>query len=406
MSAVEGTMKTESAPGARLAGLDGLRGLAMLGVIFCHLQVFNLGWTGLSSFFVLSGFLITRILLGDRERAEGLGDYFKRFYVRRTLRVFPIYYAYLAAVGLSSLFVPALAKVQGDLPAAFLYVYNFQAIAGSEHSRMLNHLWSLSVEEQFYLVWPWVIVLLPRKYLAHLCIALIAVGPLIREALVSFVLPLFGDNRDVYPIYAYLNTASHLDAFAFGALINLVNWRPRAWHLALTLIAAFAVGLAINGSFGMSRLAFGWPLFMPYGHQYAWGYTVVNFFWFMTICAILSGGWTKRFFSLPLLDYLGKRSYSTYIIHFPVLGAMNTWWQSSVQANGVFAGTALFAVPYLAVVFTLSGLSYRFIELPFNNLRDRFGARSKSAAALAGDAVPTPAPTAALSSSDYARFRA
>src|SRR5882672_7423013 len=81
--------RVESA-GGRLQGLDGLRGLAMLGVIACHLNVLTIGWTGLSSFFVLSGFLITRILLNDREQSETLGGYFRRFYIRRVLRVFPI----------------------------------------------------------------------------------------------------------------------------------------------------------------------------------------------------------------------------------------------------------------------------------------------------------------------------
>jgi peptidoglycan/LPS O-acetylase OafA/YrhL len=369
---------------ARLEGLDGLRGLAMLGVIFCHLHVFNLGWTGLSSFFVLSGFLITRILLSDLRQSDGLGSYFKRYYIRRTLRVFPVYYAYLVALTIASFAVPALAKLQGDLPAAFLYLYNFQAIASSEHSRMLNHLWSLSVEEQFYLVWPWLIALMPRRHIPYLCMALIASGPIIRESLSSVVLPQFGTDEQYLPIHTYLITASHLDAFAFGALINFVSWQPRAWHLLLTLALAFAVGFAVNGSFGMNRLAFGWPLFMPYGHQYAWGYTVVNFFWFMVICAILAGGGLQRFFSLPVLDYLGKRSYSTYIIHYPVLGLMSGWWQGLLQAHGTVVGTAIFALPYLALVFTLSGLSYRWVEMPFNNLRERFQSRRSELAASAG----------------------
>jgi len=353
----------------------------MLGVIFCHLQVFNLGWTGLSSFFVLSGFLITRILLNDRAHADGLGSYFKRFYLRRTLRVFPIYYAYLIALTVASLLVPALAKVQGDLPAAFLYVYNFRAMGEHGHSRMLSHLWSLSVEEQFYLVWPWVIALVSRRQLLWLCVALVATGPLIREALVSLILPRFSAEAQIFPIYTYLITVSHLDAFAIGALINLIDWRPRAWQLWATLIAAFALGFAVNGGYGMEHMALGWPLFMPHGHQYAWGYTVVNFFWFLVMCAILGGGRIQRFFSLPLLDYLGKRSYSTYIIHFPVLAALGGWWHSLLQAHGVALGTLLFAVPYLAIVFTLSALSYRFVEVPFNNLRDRLGARQKPSVA-------------------------
>jgi peptidoglycan/LPS O-acetylase OafA/YrhL len=365
----------------RLEGLDGLRGLAMLGVIFCHLHVFNLGWTGLSSFFVLSGFLITRILMGDLQQSAGVGGYFKRYYIRRTLRVFPVYYAYLIALTIAAATVPALAKLQDELPAAFLYVYNFQSIVVPEHSRMLNHLWSLSVEEQFYLIWPWIIALVPRRHIPTVCLVLIAAGPVVREALTSMLFPALGAKPEVIPIYTYLTTASHFDAFAFGALINFVDWRPRTWHLLATIALAFTVGLLVNGSFGMDRLSFGWPLFMPRAHQYAWGYTLVNFFWFLVICAILAGGRIQRFFSLPVLDYLGKRSYSTYIIHYPVLGAFSAWWEGLLHAHGFLIGTAIFVPPYLAVVFALSAASYRFIEMPCNQLRDRFQARQDRARA-------------------------
>lgn len=367
----------------RLEGLDGLRGLAMLGVIFCHLHVFNLGWTGLSSFFVLSGFLITRILMADMRKSDSLGGYFKRYYIRRTLRVFPVYYAYLIALTIAAFAVPALTKLQDDLPFAFLYVYNLHSISASEHSRMLNHLWSLSVEEQFYLIWPWVIALVPRRHIPTICLALIAAGPVMREVLASVVFPQLGARAEVIPIYTYLATVSHFDAFAFGALISFVDWRPRAIHLLATLALMVAVGLLVNGSFGMERLSFGWPLFMPHAHQYAWGYTLVNFFWFLVICAILGGGRMQRFFSIPVLDYLGKRSYSTYIIHYPVLGAFSGWWEGLLQAHGTIVGTAIFIVPYLTLVFFLSALSYRFVEMPFNGLRDRYQARHDRAEQVA-----------------------
>jgi peptidoglycan/LPS O-acetylase OafA/YrhL len=360
----------------RLQGLDGLRGLALMMVIIAHLSIFSIGWVGMQSFFVLSGFLITRILLNDRKQADTLGAYFRRFYVRRALRVFPIYYAYLIALTALVFIIPALHRVQGELPAAYLYYYNWQMMMSHEHTRMLGHLWSMSVEEQFYLVWPWFIAFVPRAYIPYVCVVLIGLGPLVREAAISVLFPSLGLSGHRLPIYTYIFTGSHVDAFAFGGLINFVQWRPRAVHLAITAALALVVGLAINGAYGMDSLSFGWPLFMPYGYQYSWGYSVVNFFCFLVICAILAGGSVRRFFSIRLLDYLGKRSYSSYVIHFPLLAFMDPLQTKLVYAWGQFPGTLLFAIPYLAAVFVASGLMYRYIEMPFNGFKDRFqGAR-------------------------------
>jgi peptidoglycan/LPS O-acetylase OafA/YrhL len=367
----------------RLGGLDGLRGLAMLMVIFCHLRLFTLGWTGLSSFFVLSGFLITRILLSDRERASTLGQFFKRFYIRRLLRVFPIYYAYLAVLTLLVWIAPPLFDLRDDVAPAFLYVYNlYMCLPGHEHTRMLDHLWSLSVEEQFYLVWPWLVAFAPRRVIGMVCAVLFVLGPLLRQLAIQFVLPRVGVDMSVAPGYVYVLTTSQIDAFALGALINFIDLRRlriNGWHLLVAIVALLALGFAVNGRFGMATLSLGWPLFMPLGHQYIWGYTLVNLLWFGVICAILAGGATQRFFSIPLLDYLGKRSYSTYIIHFPLLAFMWPLLATLQNRFGAMPGTLLFCVPYLSAVFSISAGTFRFIEMPMTQLKERFSASRRPA---------------------------
>ncbi|HVT34308.1 MAG TPA: acyltransferase [Nevskiaceae bacterium] len=376
-----------SAAAARLQGLDGLRGLAMLMVIACHLNVLWIGWTGLASFFVLSGFLITRILLSDRAQAESLGGYFRRFYIRRTLRVFPIYYIYLLLLTVAALTVPALTAVRGELPTAFLYLYNFHMMFPHEHTRTLGHLWSLSVEEQFYLVWPWVVAFLSRSALRNLCMALIVIGPLLRWWTANVLLPAWGlEGPPQSLIYMYIFTGTHLDGFAFGALLNLVDVRARDWQVGALLLVSLALGLLLNQGMDISPSALGWPLFLPAAYQYTWGYSVVDLFWALTIAAIVGGsGAVKKLYTLPLLDYLGKRSYSTYIVHFPLLALMNPLWQKSMNLLGDLPGTAAFAVPYLAIVFAVSGLSFRYVETPISELKDRFStSRRKAAAASDG----------------------
>jgi peptidoglycan/LPS O-acetylase OafA/YrhL len=376
-----------AAPG-RLEGLDGLRGLAMLGVIFCHLSIFTIGWIGLPSFFVLSGFLITRVLLNDRAESDSLRSYFGRFYLRRSLRVFPIYYIYLLLLTLAVLTVPSLARLQGELPWAWAYLYNFRMIASDEHSRLLGHLWSLSVEEQFYLLWPWLIAFAPRRLIPVVCLVLVGMGPLLREWIFSSLLPALGFSGHRLTIYTYIFTISHLDAFALGALINFVHWRPHTWQITALIGAALAVGFAVNGSYGMNTLSLGWPLFMPNAQQYAWGYTIINLIWFAVICAILTGGPIKRFFCRPVLDYLGKRSYSTYLLHFPLLAIMQPLLSIAIDVLGRIPGTLAFAVPYLAVVILVSDLTYRHIEVPINSLKDRFHASRKPARVPAAAETP------------------
>jgi peptidoglycan/LPS O-acetylase OafA/YrhL len=379
------------ADAARLDGLDGLRGLAMLGVIFCHLQLLTVGWTGLSSFFILSGFLITRILLSDRARSATLGGYFRRFYIRRLLRVFPIYYAYLIALAVGTLIAPSLAPLRDDLAPAFLYYFNIHMISPvHEHTRMLDHLWSLSVEEQFYIVWPWLVAFVPRRALPYVCLALVGSGPLLRQWACDWLLPRMGlAGSPVLPNYVYILTTSQIDAFALGALINFVRLKPRDWQVLALLAAVIALGFAVNGAWGMKTLSFGWPLFMPRALQWAWGYTVIDLFWFVVICAILAGGGVTRFFSTRVLDFLGKRSYSTYIVHFPILALLLPFWQAAQARFGIYPGTLLFALPYLAVVFAVSSTTYRFIELPISELKERFRA-SRKPAPVAPIATSTP----------------
>lgn len=352
----------------------------MLMVILCHLHLMAIGWIGLSSFFVLSGFLITRILLKEWEHAPSFGSYLRRFYARRFLRIFPIYYAYLLVLFVGTLLVPKLAGLSEQLPYAFLYVYNiYGAIEYPQHSRMLVHLWSLSVEEQFYLIWPLAMAMVPPRGLRALVVGMIVCAPLLRAAVVYWW-PLDGfldlKAPSVQSVYAL--TPSYLDGFAFGALINFIQYRPKGWHILLLSALAIIMGAAVNGLGGIPgdqharTLVLGWPLYMAHGYQYVWGYTLVNIFWFMIISSIVHGGVIKRFFSIRGLDFLGKRSYSTYILHYPLLALSYPVWHSLTDAFGRLWGTLVFLPPFLIATISCASLSYRFIEMPSLNLKERF----------------------------------
>jgi peptidoglycan/LPS O-acetylase OafA/YrhL len=256
-------------PPAHLPALDGVRGLAILLVIWFHQTIYfqpaagpdliykrlaRMGWCGVDLFFVLSGFLITGILLDARDRAARPGRYFGHFYARRTLRIFPLYYAVL--VGLI-LVLPLLAQlVGGGLAFAsaeqdslrahqawyWLYVSNFFAARhGWLENGVADVLWSLSIEEQFYLVWPAVVWFAGRRRLVWICLGLIALAPATRLALVAW---------GARPIVAYVVTPARVDTLAIGALLAaLVRSGPDALaqlvRLARPVLACTGAAIAL-----------------------------------------------------------------------------------------------------------------------------------------------------------------
>lgn len=178
--------------------LDGLRGIAILMVVAFHCSIvltlvagpvkqmralFVPGWTGVDLFLVLSGFLITGILL----ESKGSPSYFRRFYLRRVLRIFPVYYvALLVCLGLlGSVLIPESLRLWNVYLTYGLHLSNWLSLGGLEIPA-LNHFWSLALEEQFYLCWPLAVLLLSRKGLGWACLALIVSAPMVRFCLLTF----------------------------------------------------------------------------------------------------------------------------------------------------------------------------------------------------------------------------
>ncbi|HZT79778.1 MAG TPA: acyltransferase, partial [Gemmataceae bacterium] len=250
-------------PGTHLPGLDGLRGVAILLVLAFHLlpsqpvtshvtawiyRAAWSGWCGVDLFFVLSGFLITGILLD----AKGLPHYFRNFYARRTLRIFPLYYGVLVVIFvIVPLFLrppsPAFEHLQANQIWLWCYASNVCTVwangwvflAGNWH---LNHFWSLAVEEQFYLVWPLVVLLLSRRRLLAACALCVVAAPLLRWAFLA--------NGYGF-VVAYTFTPCRVDALAVGAAVAVAARAPGGLS-ALRRFApavALALGAALLGLF-------------------------------------------------------------------------------------------------------------------------------------------------------------
>ena len=226
-----GSVQTTSAPPpSHWPALDGLRGTAILAVLVCHyasllprtpaVGLLEIGWAGVDLFFVLSGFLITGILLD----ARGTPNYFRNFYARRALRIFPLYYGFLVVTLLVSLVVrlapgashEGIRHLWAAQPSLWTYTVNYwipTQTGWNPWSEMVIPLWSLSVEEQFYLVWPLVVCRLSERGLVRLCVGIVAGALLLRLSLTA---------AGVDWSWLYFVTPARADSLAAGALLALL----------------------------------------------------------------------------------------------------------------------------------------------------------------------------------------
>jgi len=314
--------------GKRLTSLDGLRGIAILAVIAEHtLRLFHptsalsrlwaafqeSSWAGVDLFFVLSGFLITGILLDSRDDKR----YFLNFYARRTLRIFPLYYAVLVV---AILIVPAvmgfskLPELYSRLVANQLwlwtYLQNFVQSSGPHALPGFGHFWSLAVEEQFYWVWPLAVFLLPRRHLFRLCITLCAILPLLR-----LIMILVGERN--WAIRQY--TFTRVDSLIWGAIAALLI---RDIHLAASYRRCAKVLV------GLSTLALGAILlrdgFIPYegSETLVVGYSAFGVLFSALIYrSVTTPGSVSAFLSGKLFRWFGKYSYAIYVFHWPITQA-------------------------------------------------------------------------------------
>jgi peptidoglycan/LPS O-acetylase OafA/YrhL len=331
--------------------LDGLRGLAVVLVIGSHAQVpgFGVGAVaGVTLFFVLSGFLITSILVAERDRVGGID--LVAFYVRRALRLLPALYSVTILVLAGYLLgfwanVPATGE---GIVGMLLYVGNWTTAAGLS-SGVLGHTWSLAVEEQFYILWP-VALILGLRYGDRRTVALVAL------AVAVGVLPwrLFIATTTT-GWRTFLGTDTNADALLLGCAIALLQ--PR-----LSRLAGWA---GIIGLIAVSEL---W-------HTSA---DTVPLFSLAAITSALAVAACPTVLSWSPLAYVGRISYGLYLVHYLLI------WSG---------------IPWPTVVLgslAIASVSYRYLELPILRLKDRrFGRARPDAARQRREAfVPAPVPTA------------
>jgi peptidoglycan/LPS O-acetylase OafA/YrhL len=347
--------------------LNSLRALAVIMVICAHwlppeffIHRFNPGSAGVQIFFVLSGFLITRNLLSSRSTAAP-GKIYGNFIIRRSLRIFPIYYLTLVLVLLIGKHNTILNS--GTIPYYFLYATNFLTFQQQFWHVPFAHLWSLAVEEQFYLIWPWFMLLIPARRLPVVFLSFMAIALIFRVSLLN----IFPENE-----FIYILTPACFDGFAIGGFLAYVvaSGRERVWRLAkkFYLVGAIASFLYIASYWSGNTFSL-------------WHNTLVHVFAVsLIILAIHPSNSLSRW---NLLDqrgfqWIGQVSYGLYLFH-PFVAEFCNGSFRWLAGKGIriwdlpspFAGLATLSI-YSFILLAVAGLSWLYIEKPINDLKRFF----------------------------------
>jgi peptidoglycan/LPS O-acetylase OafA/YrhL len=357
-----------------LASLDSLRGIGVVLIFANHFGYIRFGWIGLWIFFALSGYLITDSLL--KMKALPIGQYFGRFYVKRAFRILPAFIVFFSiSVALYFIFWS-----QGDPPLSHFWIYIVTFTFNHYPQPGLawfDHLWSLSLEEQFYVVWPWLVFFLPMSWLKRVAPCWILVAPVLR-----LILPWFYASRWSMVEASLLCQA---DAFAIGGCVAIFRDElpgPRRAKRLMWIMTAVIILIGLANYFaGASRggpywQTLGWPHVGLFNYQYVWGYGFINVWAAILILACLKGT-APSFLNFPPLVFLGRISYGAYLSHLPLLGVYFHYLEP-IDAFSVH-GFLIFVI-WFANVILVSWLSFRFIEIPFLRIKNRLGKQRASAA--------------------------
>lgn len=338
--------------------LDGVRGLAIGLVLVAHVLGFNgAGLVGVLVFFVLSGYLITGLLLREHQRWGRLD--LRQFYVRRALRLLPalvVFLALFALVALAADVGVSAAEVLRGVAYGLTYTTDFALAFQLDYAPPLAHLWTLAVEEHFYLVWPAVLVLLLRR-------GRVAVAPLVILALTGAVLrSLSLGLAPALDMYFYALPTTWIDPLMCGAILAVHRHQgpavagPTPTHLRL------AVPVALTVLFAAALH----PLTYNSAATYLLGIPVLGLAtaWLIWSLEEARPSLAARTFSLPALRYAGAISYGLYLYNSASILVVGNVWEESLRAR----------VAGLLVAVLLAMASYHFVERPALRLKARVGA--------------------------------
>lgn len=348
--------------------LDALRALAVFGVLVHHFlphefflnSKLHWGPLGVRLFFVLSGFLITGILLRCRELVDSTQQdawfTIKKFYLRRFIRLMPIYYLTILAT-----IIIASSSIKNSLVWHLTYTSNIY-FALNDWDTITSHFWSLAVEEQFYVFWPLIMILVPRQYLLKIIISTICIGPVFRLLMIAFNFS--NGNRE------YILTFACFDSLGLGALLAFFNQNQNELKQAKKYLCLFCFWLGFPLFVAFKLISFtNIDNFIVSSLEYTTASML--FVWLIERAARGFNGLTGLILELPGLVYLGKLSYGIYVYHLLVPYALYKILSHLGLPYPVWGWKKFVLSSVLTIIMAV--LSWHFFEKPINALKHNFG---------------------------------
>ncbi len=351
-----------------LPALDGMRAVSILIVILAHAGLSKIfpGAAGVTIFFFISGFLITRLLLAELEENNNLD--LPRFYIRRLLRLMPALYVFITIISLANLPYNGSPN-KYEITSAYLYYVNYYNALSPIFNWPITEvpwwlLWSLAVEEHFYLIFPFLLLVFGKTHKSRIILVVtIIILSLISRLIAYHILNLGYD-------YTYTASECRIENIAWGCLLAIMfDKKPNensmlekfvGWHWVIIAALSFIIAFAIKDDSFRSTWRYsihGITLFI----------LVVNLYMFKKISFAID------IFELAPMRYIGRLSYSLYLWHWPIVWIARR--MEGLEDNNV--GTLSFISMIIVLILSLAAayLSYNFVEKPFLNLRKYFGAK-------------------------------
>jgi peptidoglycan/LPS O-acetylase OafA/YrhL len=351
----------------------------------------SFGYLGVYAFFVLSGYLITPIIIKTKHHTSSFRKFLINFYGRRAFRIFPPYYLYLLIISIIILLlgfqsIPFYNAFFLQLPYAITYTYDFyHATKYFEHNSLLSHFWSLAVEEQFYIIWPLILFFLREKWLKSVFIIFIILGPVIRLVIGNIIdHNIFEFMTNQKDVGIYVLPVSHIDAFVIGGYFSMFirKYTPSTRFLAIitTIIAVIGVLTSKIVTNKFHWLSLGYGPYMIDSLKYLWAYTIFGIFFSLILLRLNKRNFFPSLFENRALAYLGKISYGLYIYHFAIL----YWVENAIKSTSIFLNSesVLFKIVVAAISFALSTvasvISFEFFEKYTLEWKDKYFPKESS----------------------------
>lgn len=359
----------------RIKSLDGIRAISILMVLLGHsaetigpiltensaTSFFANASLGVKIFFVISGYLITKILINERDKTGSIS--LKNFYIRRALRIFPVFYLYIVVlIILKNFFIPELFQSYEWIGFASVFLWNYAHFfiepkaSNNNVVWFFGHFWTLSMEEQFYLLWPITFIKLKAGSLTKLVIALILLAPVVRLA--SYYL----NPKSSGQIEMMLHTGgSIILTGCLGALIeNTAFFKDKVMKLINNKALVFFIALFVFVISPMLGHRFGGAYRLPVGDNLQCLCVMILIFWSIYVPSKVA-----VFLNSKVMVHIGMLSYSLYIWQQLFLNNKIHYWFNQFPQN-------------ICLVFVVAHMSYYFIEMPFLKQKARFIKQQKT----------------------------